>query len=78
MDWDFMNMHGYYFGGGFMWLWFLILMLVVVLMLVPVFKNKTEAPPTQDSALDILAKRFARGEISEEEYKRMKHTLGVD
>lgn len=77
--WDFMNMHGYY-GGGFMWLWFLLIVLVVILILVPVLKknDSTQSNLSKESALDILEKRFARGEISEDEYKNMKKTLEND
>ncbi|BBN60084.1 SHOCT domain-containing protein [Hydrogenovibrio marinus] len=76
--WDFMNMHGYY-GGGFMWLWFLLIILVVVLFLVPLIRNNSvQNSRPKDSALEILEKRFARGEINEDEYKSMKQTLEND
>ncbi|WP_373019825.1 SHOCT domain-containing protein [Thiomicrorhabdus sp.] len=77
MNWDYMGMHGYY-GGGFMWLWFFIIILVVALVLVPFFKNSTTQARPKESALEILEKRFARGEINEDEYKRMKQTLEND
>lgn len=75
--WDFMNMHGYY-GGGFMWLWFLLIILVLALILVPLFKNNSPQNRPKENTLEILKKRFARGEISEDEYKRMKQTLEND
>ncbi|BBN59873.1 SHOCT domain-containing protein [Hydrogenovibrio marinus] len=75
MNWDFMNMHGYY-GGGFMWLWFLVIILILAFILVPMFRNNNSTPnPPKESAMEILEKRFARGEISAEEYKNMKQTL---
>ncbi|MBO1924213.1 SHOCT domain-containing protein [Thiomicrorhabdus sp. 6S3-12] len=77
MSWDYMNMHGYY--GGFMWIWFLLFILIIVVLLAPLFKKnqsdqQTQSEP-QESALEILEKRFARGEINEEEFKKMKDVL---
>lgn len=77
--WDFMNMHGYY-GGGFMWLWLLLIILVAILIFMLLFKksDSIQSNRSEKSALDILEKRFARGEISEDEFKSMKKTLEND
>lgn len=77
MNWDYMNMHGYY-GGGFMWILLLIFILVVVLILVLFFKSNSTQDQSKESALEILDKRFVLGEINEDEYKRMKQILESD
>ena len=67
---------GMFFGGGFMWIfWILIIVAVVVL-----FKNTMGGNPNDnnmhnDSPLEILKKRYARGEINEEEYERRRKEL---
>ncbi|MCW8837219.1 MAG: SHOCT domain-containing protein [Thiovulaceae bacterium] len=55
-------MHG--FGMGFGWI-FLLLLIIFVFYLINGKKQYDE----DDSALDILRKRYANGEIDEEEYK---------
>ena len=62
-------MHG--FGGVFMIL-FWILLIVVVIFLV---KKSLSGPGGGESAEDILKKRYARGEISKEEFERMKKDI---
>jgi putative membrane protein len=63
--------HGY--GGGYMW----ILLLVVIGILVYLILRNVPSGPGSDkeSALDILKKRFAKGEITQQEYDEMKRKL---
>ncbi len=64
-----------YFGhmgfGGFMWIVIIGLVFYLAFM---VARNSRDVRES-DSALDILKKRFAAGEISEEDFKRMKKDL---
>lgn len=64
--------HGFGFGHGVMWL-FWLLVIVAIIIFVRYSNNGASSPP--ESALDILKKRYARGEIDEEEYQRRRQTL---
>jgi len=60
-------------GGWIMWILLLVIVIAVVYFLVklanPLSSSKTETP------LDILKKRYASGEISQEEFEKMKKDL---
>ncbi len=64
------DINGWSFMMGFGWIG-LILLLVVLVYFVKYTQNKNKEP----SARDILDKRYANGEIDDEEYKRMKDNL---
>ena len=66
--------HWSFFGGGFMWLfWILIIMAIVLLVRSFTGNDSVHTPP--ESAMDILKKRFARGEIDEEEFEKRRSKL---
>lgn len=63
-------------SGVGMWLFWIVIIVVVVLA----FKLLTNSASGQsgtptESALEILNKRFARGEIDRREYEQMKNEL---
>lgn len=60
-------------GGGL----FMIVLLVLVFFLMFRFSGRcgTPGPGPTESALDILKKRYARGEIGREDFERMKDDL---
>lgn len=64
------DMSGWGFMMGFGWIG-LILVIVVVFY----FINNTQNKNAEPSAKDILDKRYANGEIDDNEYKRMKENL---
>ena len=59
------------FGGGLV----MVVLLVLIFFLMFRFSGRGGACPPKESALDILKKRYARGEISREDFERMKQEL---
>jgi len=62
-------MHGYGFGMGFGWIFLLLLVALIVYL----FSKEKETK--NSSAIDILEKRYANGEIDEEEFKTKLENL---
>ncbi|MCE1195445.1 SHOCT domain-containing protein [bacterium] len=79
-------MHGYYgfpgWGGapvaGFPWMsaitWAIGLALLAAIVYFGIRGRRAE-PPRKDEALDILAERYARGELSKDEYLEASEVL---
>lgn len=66
------------YGWGMGWIGMLVQLLIiagVIYFIVSLFKKDEKGGGNQDTAEAILRERFARGEISEEEYKRMQEVL---
>lgn len=65
--------YGMYFGMIF---WILILVGIVALVVWAVQKSgKAEIVAKEETALDILKKRYARGEIDKAEYEEKKNVV---
>lgn len=71
--WGHMMDFGY--GGMFMWIIFLILVVLVVYLILRSTGAKPSAGSFQETPLDILKRRYANGEITKEEFERMKRDL---
>lgn len=54
---------------------FWIVIIVLAVWLVVYLTRRTGGSSSQQNALDILNQRYARGEISKEEYERMKKDI---
>ena len=69
--------HGfaYEYGGMFMGFLFLVLLGVAIYFVVQSIRSKNGTGQTQQSPLDILKVRYAKGEISKEDFDRMKKDL---
>ena len=70
--WD--HMDGW--GGGWMWLWGIAMMALFVVLIVWLVRataggGSASSPPRDptDRAREILAERYARGELTTEEYR---------
>ncbi|OGO56940.1 MAG: hypothetical protein A2Z32_01035 [Chloroflexi bacterium RBG_16_69_14] len=77
-------MMGYGFDGGALgWIWMfggLLVMVGFVVLIVwavgAVSRGGTSREPGRPTALDILRERYARGEITQQEFEQAKKTLG--
>lgn len=68
-------------GGGWMWLWAVAMMFLFAALLIALARtfDRTPNPPTGDSsgrAKEILAERYANGDLSTEEYRERTNELG--
>lgn len=76
-DWRDWHMMDYMMGGGwFMWIFLLIIIGVVVYMLMNMNKTKYRDREGSETPLDILKRRYANGDITQEEYEEKKRNLG--
>ncbi len=65
-----------WFGGGFMWIFWILLFVVLVWVVKAVMTDTGSKNTTaDDSPLEILKKRYAHGEIDEDEYIRRRNEL---
>jgi putative membrane protein len=77
MHWD----YGWGIGLGFGWLFmalFWILVILGVMYFVKLITGSKKVEEKEDTALDILKKRYAKGEITKEEFDRMKDDLAKE
>jgi putative membrane protein len=69
------NMFGFGFGGGiFMIVWWGIIIIVLVLLVRWLLQFSPPQRASQD-ALDVLKERYARGELSQEQFVKMRREL---
>jgi putative membrane protein len=69
------QMMGYSCGGGFMWLIFLILVGAGIYSLFKISKSKGSSGSINETPLDTLKKRYAKGEIDKDEFDQKKKDL---
>lgn len=62
-------------GFGFGWLFMIVFWGLVILGIVFIIKMIAGGPKKEETALDILKKRYAKGEITKDEYDSMKDDL---
>jgi len=72
-------MHGYDgmgWGMGFGWLIGLVVLIILVWLIVKAINSRnTSAPQQSKSALEILNERYAKGEISKQEFESKKRDI---
>lgn len=71
---------GHYWGMH--WLWWIFWIIIIVMFFAVLGKafvwNRPGSPTERESALDILKRRYAAGEIDTEEYNIRKRELEKD
>lgn len=72
MGWGQMNWCG---GNSIMMILFIILIAAAIYWLIKSAQNRGNIGSQTESALDIAKKRYARGEISKDEFEQMKKDL---
>ena len=70
-----MNGYGMMGGWGILGIVFSILVIIVLILLIKYLWEGGTAKREQESALDLLKKKYARGEISKEEFEEKKKDL---
>ncbi len=72
-------MDGRMYGGIFMWLFLIVAIAAIIYFVASQTKNKypsSSKTENEETPLEILKKRYAKGEISKEEFDRMKKDVG--
>ncbi len=81
---DYGWMHGPGMMGGWWWpimmavFWAAVIMAIFLLVRWLLTSSTGGTHPRQESALEILKKRYARGEIDKQEFEEKKKDLGQD
>ncbi|PIV40108.1 MAG: electron transporter RnfE [Nitrospirae bacterium CG02_land_8_20_14_3_00_44_33] len=72
--------YGWGMGSGLGWLFMVLFWILIILGIVYLVKLIAggEKRTTGETALDILKKRYAKGEISKEEFEEKKKDLSGD
>ena len=72
--------HNWMWGGGmwFGWIFWVIIIGIIIWLLINQSgrnRNQNQINPHNESHLDILKKRYAKGEITKEQFDQMKKDL---
>ncbi len=72
-----MNWGEYGWGMGFGWIFMILFWVLVILGIFYIFQSvaRGAGKPGREDPLGILKRRYAKGEISRDEFERMKEDL---
>jgi putative membrane protein len=72
------GVHDMWGHGWWMWIWPILLIALVVAVIWIVSRPRTRPPSTHgDDAEEVLRRRYAAGEIDEDEFRRRRSELGA-
>lgn len=71
-----MHQQDYYWGMPMMWFIWIPIFIIIIFVIMKMNNNRRNTP-SEDSSLDILKKRYAKGEITKEQFEEMKRTLNT-
>lgn len=71
------NMFGWSFGGGFMMILFWVAIIIFIVWIVREMGGKNHSDKTSGpkTSIDILKERYAKGEITKEQFESMKKDI---
>ena len=72
-----MNYDGHFFAGGFMWVFWVLIIIGIFFVFQSKSKTNSGSSSDKETPMDILKKRYARGEIDEDEFNRRRKDLEV-
>jgi len=61
--------------GVGMWIFWIVIIVLVLFVIRFILATSSDGESSAETAMDILEKRFARGEIDRQEYERIKNEL---
>ena len=65
-----------FFGGGVMWVFWVFMLALLIWLVMSIAPGKSDSKSSaEDTPLVILKKRYALGEINQEEYERRRKDL---
>jgi len=67
--------HEYFWFGGGMWFMPLIGISILLSILLYIFKKTNNTSEPKEAAIEILKKRYAKGEITKNEFEQMKKDI---
>ena len=68
-------MFGHGYGGGLMWIFWILVIVALIWLVVGATRGRGGDSGPEESALEILRRRYARGEIDREEFEQRKKDL---
>ncbi|MFA5300363.1 MAG: SHOCT domain-containing protein [Lutibacter sp.] len=71
-----MHQQDYYWGMPMMWFIWIPIFIIIIFVIMKMNNNRRNTP-SEDSSLDILKNRYAKGEITKEQFEEMKQTLNT-
>ena len=60
---------------GFGWLWTIILIIIIFVVMYYFTAGFIQSTQTSTNALDMLKQRYVKGEITDEEFRKMKKEI---